>query len=133
MSDFDKYFPSKYLRAQDVLSTQNVTIKGTGEDKIRDVKTGELELKPLVTFQETPKSLILNKTNFQSIAELTGTENMREWVGKVIGITVQKVHTPEGSKPAIRFIPHLPVKDEPIITNEEPEEDYTEHDPDAFR
>lgn len=56
---------------------------------IRTVSIGELPLagstkkekRPVVTFEETPKKLVLNKTNAKTLAKLFGVQTS-EWVGK---------------------------------------------------
>lgn len=73
------YYPSNWLKAEDLdgkdvaLTIKNVESKSFGDN----------EVKPLVTFEGTEKGLILNKTNFGTIAALYGDET-DYWIGRKI-------------------------------------------------
>jgi len=73
-------FPSQWLAAADVEQPATVTI--------RDVTTEEVgrgkELKPVVWFEELDKGLICNKTNWQNIAKLAGSDESDDWRGKQV-------------------------------------------------
>ena len=86
MPTANDYFPSKYLKAEDLDADLPVTIKGVFTEKLQ---TGEE--KPVVYFNETEKGLIVNKTNFSAIAKLTGKPNSDNWNGEKITLTVMDV------------------------------------------
>ena len=72
----EDFYPSKYLKSAD-LDGKDVALT------IRDVerKQFEEEVKPIVWFEGTTKGLILNRTNFGTIAELHGPDT-DTWIGK---------------------------------------------------
>lgn len=78
------FFPSKYLKAADFDGDQVLTIeKVTREDF-------EGDFKPIVYFKETEKELVLNKTNFKTIANLHGQDS-DSWAGQKIQLFTTEV------------------------------------------
>lgn len=74
-------FPSDYLAAVEFKGRDvTLTIVKVFKDELK-MRGGKSELKPVLSFRETKKKLVLNKTNADSIAEMYGTE-ATEWVGK---------------------------------------------------
>ena len=76
----DDFYPSNYLKASDL----------KGEDvvfTIRDVERIEFDdgTKPICHFKESDKSLVLNRTNFTSIAKLYG-DDTDSWLGNRISL-----------------------------------------------
>lgn len=74
-------FPSEFVAAVE-FQGKDVTLT------IANVELADLMMadrstqkKPILRFKETPKKLVLNKTNSGAIAELHGTE-ARKWIGK---------------------------------------------------
>ena len=86
MPTANDFFPSKFLKAEDLDADLAVTIKHVLIEKLQ---TGEE--KPVVYFNETEKGLIVNKTNFSAIAKLTGKPNSDNWGGEKITLTVMDV------------------------------------------
>lgn len=86
-------FPSKYLKAADILvSGKNevtVEIEKVYMDTLQ-TRDGKSEKKPVMSFQKTEKLLVLNKTNAMAIAELLGPET-EEWTGKKINLCAARV------------------------------------------
>jgi hypothetical protein len=79
----DDLFPSKYFRAADLGGKPlDVAIKSTTVETLKNMQ-GNNEDKPVLNFVGQKKSLVLNRTNFDSVAELHGDET-DEWVGKRI-------------------------------------------------
>jgi hypothetical protein len=73
-------FPSKYLKAEDLEGKHvTVTIEKVNKEEVGPKK----ELKPVISFVNTLKKLVLNKTNAATIAKLYGEET-DEWLGKRI-------------------------------------------------
>ncbi len=92
----DDFYPSNYLKANDL----------KGEDvvfTIRDVERIEFDdgTKPICQFEEGTKSLVLNRTNFTSIAKLHG-EDTETWKGKQISLF--------GTEVAFRGTPTLAIR-----------------------
>jgi hypothetical protein len=78
----DEIFQSKYLKVSDLPedSALPVTIRKVAVEEIGM----ERDRKPVIYFQDLEKSLVLNKTNAKTIAKLTGSGEMDDWVGTTI-------------------------------------------------
>jgi hypothetical protein len=76
-----KAFPSNFVKASDFDEDTTYTIKGVTIETVGQGK--DAEDKPVVSFRETDKTFILNKTNSNTIAGLYGNET-DQWVGKQI-------------------------------------------------
>jgi len=95
--DANKIFPSTWLKSADVQGRElNVTIAGLKFEEI------ENEQKPVLAFNGTDKTLVLNKTNVNKIAELHGGET-DAWPGKMICMYVCDVQYRDNMVPAIRI------------------------------
>jgi len=100
MSTREKLFPSKWLKHTDIPEDGLVaTITRVDLDTVGD----EGESKPVVSFKETTKGLVLNVTNFDLIAAWHG-EDTDNWVGR--RITLYRTTTTFKGKPvnAIRVV-----------------------------
>ena len=78
----DDAFPSKYMKASDLpeeghltVTIENIEIQEIGKEKQR---------KPVITFEESEKAFVCNKTNANSIAKVLGSRDTDEWIGKQI-------------------------------------------------
>ena len=71
-------FPSKYLKAED-LKGEHVTF--TIEEFNTEEVGSEEGSKPVISFVNTLKKMVLNKTNAETIAKLYGGET-DQWPGK---------------------------------------------------
>lgn len=75
--DFDNLFPSRFLKATDLEGSEKpMTISGVS---IEDLVDGTR--KPAISFQETDRLLVLNKTNGLALATGFG-KNTDQWIGK---------------------------------------------------
>lgn len=78
-------FPNDYLAAEEFQGkTVTLTITGIKKEALR-TNAGSTEDKFILTFKETPKKLVLNKTNAVTIAGQHGTK-AEAWVGKQISL-----------------------------------------------
>ena len=75
-------YPSKYLKAADLpdegsmaVTIEKIALEEIGKDK---------QTKPVLYFTEAGAGFICNKTNARSIARLLGSEELDDWVGRVI-------------------------------------------------
>jgi hypothetical protein len=103
MPSFRSAFPSKWLKASDCQPPINVTIKSGG---FEDVGTGsDTKRKLVLHFLETEQGLVLNKTNGDLIAAITGTEDYLEWIGSRICLFSAKVQFKDKLVDAIRVRP----------------------------
>jgi hypothetical protein len=129
-------FPSKYLKADDLKGKPiTLKIKEVTQEIIQN--GGESKKKPVVHFVGTAKQLILNATNYDSIALLHGDET-DEWVGRSIqvypdvtdmqGKTVPCVRINRAKPPA-----HAAAAEEPPPPTEEPPFGDDNEIPEGFR
>ena len=82
-------FPSKYLKAEDLDGDMQVTITHVSKESFKSDKGDEV--KPCAYFNETPKGLIVNKTNWKLLVEATGEEDSDNWTGKKVTLTIVDV------------------------------------------
>jgi hypothetical protein len=83
----DQIFPSRWIKSSDIGSNPKIATIS----KIEFELVGQdQEKKAVVSFQNTTKRLILNKTNAQILANLYGKEVM-SWVGKRITLYCAEV------------------------------------------
>jgi hypothetical protein len=95
----NEMFPAKFFKAADLPPAGlPVKIKGVTREPIGP----EQKEKPVITFVDEPKMLVLNPTNFDLIADILGEDDTKNWVGRVIVLYPDK--TPYGGKmtPCIR-------------------------------
>jgi hypothetical protein len=91
--DIDEIYPSRWLKAADLspdgdqVTIRKVTMEEIGEER---------ERKAIMSFDELDKELVVNKTNLNSIAELTSERNSDNWTGHVIKLV--RVRVPFGGK-----------------------------------
>ena len=79
-------FPGNFLKAADLQGKRvTVTIAKVVLEDIGD------ETKPVLHFVGKEKGLVLNKTNANMIAEITGTDEMDDWAGAAIVLYPTKV------------------------------------------
>ncbi len=98
-------YPSRYLKSDDLdgkektLTIKNIRMEEMGQEK---------EEKPVVSFSNTDKELVLNKTNGLVVASLYG-EDTDAWIGK--HITIYPTRVPFGGKlvDSIRVRERVPV------------------------
>jgi len=81
-------FPSKYLKSEDLEGDVTLTIDSCSLEEFKNKDTGKSENKLVVYFKDQEKGLLVNKTNFKSIAEITGQDDTDNWTGKKITLTV---------------------------------------------
>jgi hypothetical protein len=86
----DDVFPSKYLRAEELDDEITLTINKIEMTSFEDNKGVKAE-KPVAYFKEIQKGLVINKTNWKSIAEAAGEEDSDNWIGKQITLFVMDV------------------------------------------
>jgi hypothetical protein len=80
----DDVFPSKYLRAADLNGKPYVlTISDAPYEKLKGLD-GKDTHKTVLSFRGAEKTLPLNATNWDSVAEVTGCPDTDNWPGKQI-------------------------------------------------
>ncbi len=106
-------FPSKYLRAADLDGREPVvTIARVDMETLGD------ERKPVVYFVGKDKGLVMNKTNFSAIEDISGEEDTDNWAGTKVKLITVKVEFQGKRVPAIRIeevaAAKKPAKPEPV-------------------
>lgn len=96
-------FPTRFLKAEELDEDVQVTIKKVVLEELEQ-KDGTKADKPVCYFEEGPKGLILNKTNWALIAKQHGDES-DEWVGKTVILTTVDVDAFGDVVSAIRVKP----------------------------
>jgi hypothetical protein len=101
----NEVYPSRWLKAADLSPDgEQVTIRKVTMEEIGE----EREKKPIMSFDDHDKELVVNVTNWDSIEELTGEHDSDKWTGHVIKLV--RVRVPFGGKnvEAIRVEPADP-------------------------
>lgn len=103
MVNIDEYYSNKeFMQAEDIATPQEFTIEAVAEQEIGR-EDEDRKKKLVVSFVGSNKSLVLNRTNSESIAKLHGSET-DAWPNKRITLFKSTVTT-EGKfkgKPCIR-------------------------------
>jgi hypothetical protein len=102
------FFPSPWLKAEDLPPDgEDYTIVSVDDEIVgRDEK-----LKPAVSFQEIDKRVLLNPTQFDAIARLTGENDVDQWAGmrvKLIGHVITIKNRKAGTEEEVHTIQILP-------------------------
>jgi hypothetical protein len=100
-------WPSRYLTAADVTGRVTLKIRQVTLEEFREPGTGEKTWKPVISFEtlsgrQTQKSLIANKTQGHSFAQITGSERFADWPGKLIVLAPARA---QNGKPTISILP----------------------------
>ena len=103
-----KAFPNEYIRADDLDGQGRVLVIGSVE--LRDLADGNS--KPVMSFINTDKKLVLNRTNSNKLAELFGTPNTESWTGKAIRVYSTPVEFRGKTMMGVRVHPQLPTDNE---------------------
>lgn len=90
MAKLNDLFPSSYLKAADIeghspiVTIASIQVEELGQDEAK-------EKKPVLYFEGKERGLVLNHTNANTIALITGSEETDQWVGKRIKLFVEIV------------------------------------------
>jgi hypothetical protein len=105
----DDLFPSKYIKASALEDgDMTLTIKSIGKETMKD-KKGEEITKPVLSFTDYDKMLVLNVTNARAIEELYGEPD--NWVGKKVTLFWAEVDSFGEITPAVRIRKQKPAAD----------------------
>lgn len=118
---FKKLKNPNYLGAWDLMDSegkvQNIilTVKETKKEFVFDGKGGNEEC--VVLHFEERKPMVMNATNLRTIAKVTGSPFVEDWVGQKVEITVKQVKAFGEMHQALRISPIKPVeKTKPFFT-----------------
>ena len=92
MSVMKKWFPSKYLAADDIEPNEVVTVKEIKEEAVGQAQ----EVKPVLYLREHEKGVILNVTNATAISDAYGEDDPhKDWPGKKLMLFTENVRNPQ--------------------------------------
>jgi hypothetical protein len=92
----DEVFPSKYLKAADLKGkARTVTIERAPYETLKGLD-GKENQKIVLYFENVPKSLPLNGTNFDAVCDATDCPDTEDWPGQRIELYPTK--TPMGGQ-----------------------------------
>jgi hypothetical protein len=80
---------SRFIRKEDIGNGLVVTIKGITKENVAPANQKE-DRKVCVHFVELEKPIVLNLINYNSIAQITGSEKSGGWLGKKIELWYDK-------------------------------------------
>ena len=106
MGNMDAFFPSTWLKSDDLDGPTIATIKQVYEERFPGKRGEPDQVKPVLRFRELEKAMVLNRTNFQTLVEITGKGDSDHWVGAVVQLRVERVQAFGDLVDAIRI--HLP-------------------------
>ena len=78
---------SRFVAQKDVREPKTLTISKLGQDNVAGEDKPE-ELRWVLYFKEASKGLVLNQTNSQLAAMVTGSEESDDWPGKKVELFV---------------------------------------------
>jgi hypothetical protein len=94
-------FPSKYFKAADLNGKPiDLVIKSAAVETLKNMQGGN-ESKLVLGFINQPKCLVVNRTNYDAIANIHGDET-DDWVGKKIQLYPDKAHVGGRTVDAVR-------------------------------
>jgi len=99
--------PGRYLSGDDLDGEVIVTIDRIVMESFRDPRTRQESRKPVMYFQRAKRGLIINRTNWRTVADLYGDES-DNWVGKRIALVSMMVDAYGKQTKAVRVRPTRP-------------------------
>jgi hypothetical protein len=121
------YFPSQWMR-HDGLPPDGLDVVITSVDD--EVLGRDEVLKPVLNFRESYKRLPLNGSQFDSIAELTGTDDVDQWANvrvKLCRHIMTIKNRKAGTQEDVKTIQILPAS--PLVASDQPEKPQPSHPP----
>ena len=88
--NWKKNFSYRFIAGEDLLKDDvTLTIKAVGIDEAFNGHSKEDVV--VITFEETEKMIVLNRTNAKAITKRTGSVNVEDWKGFKITLTCERV------------------------------------------
>ena len=107
----DDFFPSRFMKAADVnkespvLTIADINLEVIGEDN---------QEKLVLSFLQTNKELVLNRTNSNNLQTIYG-EGPNGWIGKHVELYTTFVDFRGKSIEAVRIKPQIPTESPPVL------------------
>jgi hypothetical protein len=89
-------FPSKYLKAADLIDGPVIVTVRAAEQEVIKGFDGKEQSKVILYFAKKLKPLPLNRTNFEAMMDISGSDESDDWPGTRIELYVTKVTMPNG-------------------------------------
>ena len=70
---------------------KTLTIKKIGEEEMYDAETGGKKKGLVMHFEELDLPMVLNVTNCEAIADVTGSDKIADWIGKRIIVGTSRI------------------------------------------
>jgi len=102
-----KQMDRRFLSSMDLIGAGDVTLTIARVEHLDNIEyqNGSKDTNVnLLYFKETERPLALNVTNIRAIISILGTNQVKDWVGKPIKLTVKKVQSFGKTTDAIRVI-----------------------------
>jgi hypothetical protein len=99
---FSEAFSSRYLKAVDVPEPVAATIKAAPDEIIKGLD-GKEQKKVVIYFAKKLKPLPLNKVNFESLVEISGSDDSADFPGTKVEVFSQRVQGPSGMTDGVRI------------------------------
>ena len=87
MANVADIYPNRYIKPADLAHTCTLTIAGAAIEALRNPRTNTSDRKIVLYFERTTKSLPLNKTQANRLAELLHDPETDHWAGARIRLT----------------------------------------------
>ena len=120
MANFRKCFPRKYLRTADVTEPFEAKIKHVTFEEMPDGK-----MKPVAYVTGREPGFVLNITNCEALAQLTGSDETEKWIGAHVTIFTEQTRFGGKATQGLRLRGAWPPKqaepDEPDLDFGEPD------------
>ena len=84
MATRDEVFPSKYLKAADLGGKPITVLIERADEETLKTPEGREDVKTVLSFKGAKKTLPLNMTNWDSVAEITGEGDTARWPGHAL-------------------------------------------------
>jgi predicted YcjX-like family ATPase len=89
--DYDELYPGRFIKAGDLKGRDvNLTITKVRADELEGTKGKQI--KGVLTFKETKKEIVLNRTNGECIKAMFGRK-LADWVGKRVTFYPAKIES----------------------------------------
>jgi hypothetical protein len=96
MTTLDERFPSKWLKASDLEDGPVATTVHEVSDETVKGMDGKSSEKTIIYFPNKLKPLILNRTNFEALADISGQPDSNDWPGTKIELYTVETSMGEG-------------------------------------
>lgn len=90
VTDFDQLYPGRFIKSGD-LEGRDITLT-ISHVHLEELEGTTKQMKGILTFKETPRQFVLNKTNGESIKAMFGRK-VPEWVGKRVTFYAAKIES----------------------------------------